>query len=61
MLRPRTIGKIVVVVIMLATLTTAFLYAVSTDDQTQLYRGVRAVAYAIIGLSFATVYRYFED
>ena len=60
MLRPRTLGKITVVVLMLAALITAWLFALEVKELT-LYKGFRAITYAIMALTFATIYRYFED
>jgi hypothetical protein len=61
MLRPRTLGKIVIGVLMLAAMLTAWLFALEMDKTEELYKGFRAITYAIIALTFATIYRYFED
>ena len=61
MLRPRTLGKIVIGVLMLVAMLTAWLFALEMDKTEELYKGFRAITYAIIGLTFATIYRYFED
>ena len=60
MLRPRTLGKIAVGVLVFCCLTTAFLFALEVNEDT-LYKGFRSITYAIMGLTFATLYRYFED
>ncbi len=60
MLRPRTLGKIVVGVLTLCCMVTSLLYAISVHEAT-LYYGARAITYALLALTLATVYRYFED
>lgn len=60
MLRPRTLGKIVIGVAIVFSLSTSLLFALEVGDD-DLYLGFRAIAYAIMGLTFATIYRYFED
>ena len=61
MLRPRTLGKIVIAILIVAALATSFLFVLETGGTDELYKGARAITYAIIALTFATVYRYFED
>ena len=60
MMRPRTLGKIVVAVLLVCCLLTAMLFALEVHDDS-IYKGFRAVTYAILALTFATIYRYFED
>jgi hypothetical protein len=60
MLRPRILGRIVVAVLMLCCLLVALLFALEVGEG-ELYKGARAITYAIMALTFATVYRYFED
>lgn len=60
MLRPRTLGKIVVGVLVVSALMSAFVFALEVKQDT-LYKGARAITYGIMGLTFATIYRYFED
>jgi hypothetical protein len=60
MLRPRTLGKIVVGVMIVCCLMVALLFAIEVRSDS-VYKGYRAVTYAIMGLTFATIYRYFED
>ncbi len=61
MLRPRTRGKSVIAILIVASLATSFLSVLETGGADELYKGARAITYAIIALTFATVYRYFED
>jgi hypothetical protein len=61
MMRPRTLGKIVVAVIMVMLLITAFIYALESPDPDKAYKSYRAITLAIMALSFAICYRYFED
>jgi hypothetical protein len=61
MLRPRTLGKIVLGVAVFCCLATAFLFALGVKNEETYYKGFRAITYAIMGLTFATLYRYFED
>jgi hypothetical protein len=60
MLRPRTLGKIVVAILLICCLLVALLFALEVKEA-ELYKGARAITYAIMALTFATVYRYFED
>jgi hypothetical protein len=60
MLRPRTLGKIVIGVLIVCSLMVAMLFALEVKNDT-FYKGFRAITYAIMGLTFATIYRYFED
>lgn len=58
-MRPRTLGKIVIAVLLVMSLLAALIYAMQTPDG--VHDSARAIAYAIMALTFATVYRYFED
>jgi hypothetical protein len=60
MLRPRTLGKIVVGFLALCCMLTALLYAIAVHENTQYY-GARAVTYSLLALTLVTAYRYFED
>jgi len=60
MLRPRAIGKIVIIVLVIVCLLTSLLFALEVDVQ-DLYKGLRAITYAVMALTFATLYRYLED
>jgi len=60
-MRPRTVGKIVMAVLTVLFVTLAFIYALNTDKNEDLYHGFRAVCAAILALTAATCYRYFED
>jgi hypothetical protein len=60
MLRPRTIGRIVIAVLIVCALMASLIFAIEVKNET-FYKGFRAITYAIMGLTFATVYRYFED
>ena len=61
-MRPRTLGKIVVAVLTFCALVTAFAFALSSPKETaDIYKSFRAITYAIMALTFATLYRYFED
>jgi hypothetical protein len=60
-MRPRTLGKIVVGVIIVASVLAAVIFALESPEQAEIYKSFRAVTYAILSLTFATIYRYFED
>ena len=60
-MRARTIGKVFVGVMTVLTVLLAIIYALSADDPEKLYHGVRALSFAILALTAATCYRYFED
>lgn len=59
-MRPRTLGKIVIAVLLVVALLAGLIYAMQTPDNV-VHDSARAIAYAIMALTFATVYRYFED
>ena len=61
-MRPRTLGKIFIGVLTGSLLIVAFIYALeSPKDITGYYKCFRAIAYAVMSLTCATLYRYFED
>jgi hypothetical protein len=60
-MRPRTFGKIVIGVAIAGCLSTALIYASASPDPGDIYKSIRAITYAIMALTFATIYRYFED
>ena len=61
-MRPRTLGKIVVAVLTFCALMTAFAYALASPKETaDMYKCFRSITYAVMALTFATLYRYFED
>ena len=61
-MRPRTLGKIVIVVLMVICMMVAVIYALeSPEDTAKLYKCLRGVTFSVLALAFATLYRYFED
>ncbi|MHC4479638.1 MAG: hypothetical protein ACYS1C_01510 [Planctomycetota bacterium] len=60
MLRPRAFGKITIAVLLIVCLLVSLLFAIEADSG-DTYKAFRAITYAIMALTFATVYRYFED
>ena len=60
-MRPRTLGKIVIAVLTFSALVMAFLYALESPDAREMYKAYRATTYAVMSLTFATLYKYFED
>ncbi len=60
-MRPRTLGKIVLGVLTVMCLLTAFYYALDSPDVADLYRSMRGITYSVMALVFATLYRYVED
>lgn len=60
-MRPRNLGKIVTSVLMVICVLVAIIYASHSPEQKDLYESLRGITYAILGLTFATLYRYFED
>jgi hypothetical protein len=61
-MRPRTLGKIVVGILTFCALFMAFLYALARPQDTrEMYMAFRGITYAVMALTFATLYRYFED
>jgi hypothetical protein len=58
-MRPRTLGKIVIAVLMVMCLLTSLIYAITHGATAQ--DNARAVTFAIMALTFATLYRYVED
>ena len=61
-MRPRTLGRIVVATLAVIALIMAFLAALASPTETrEMYRALRGVTYGLMALTFATLYRYFED
>jgi len=61
-MRPRTLGKIVIAVATVSFLIVAFVYALESPNETkEMYKAFRGITYAVMALTFATLYRYFED
>ena len=60
-MRARTMGRVFVGVMTALMVLLAIIYALSVDDAEKLYHGVRALSFAILALTAATCYRYFED
>lgn len=60
-MRPRTLGKIVIGVLTAVCLLVALVFALESPEQADMYKSFRAVTYAIMALTFATLLRYFED
>jgi hypothetical protein len=60
-MRPRTLGKILIGVLTFICLVMALLYALASPDTREIYKAFRAITYALMALTFATLYRYFED
>ena len=60
-MRARTIGKVFVGVMTVLMVLLAIIYALSVDEMENTYHGVRALSFAILALTAATCYRYFED
>ena len=60
-MRPRTLGKIVFATLAVICLLVALIYALASPDLEHLYKSLRGITYAVMALTFATIYRYFED
>jgi hypothetical protein len=61
-MRPRTLGKIVIGILTFTALFMAFLYAMASPHDTRdMFQAFRGITYAVMALTFATLYRYFED
>lgn len=60
-MRGRTTGKVLLGAMTVLLVLLAIIYAWNTDDPDKLYHGVRALSFAILSLTTATCYRYFED
>ena len=59
-MRGRTIGKIVLAVITVLFVLLALNYTHQVGED-NLWEGTRAITFAILALTSATFYRYFED
>jgi hypothetical protein len=59
-MRPRLMGKIALIVATLGLAVAAFVQAVSVNEH-KVYRGYRAISFAILAVAGATSVRYFED
>jgi hypothetical protein len=60
-MRPRSIGKIVVGTLCVVCILTALIYAIQSPDPDEIYKSIRGISYGVLALTFATLYRYFED
>ncbi len=62
-MRPRTLGKIVIGVFCVMALLTALIYAVTHggDQLEEVHRIGKALTFAVMAVTFAVLYRYFED
>lgn len=61
-MRPRTLGKIVIGVLTFCALVMSFLYATTNPSQvSDMYQAFRGISYGLMALTFATLYKYFED
>jgi hypothetical protein len=60
-MRPRTVGKIVVIVLTFVLLLAALIYALESPEQQDVYKSLRGITLAVMALTFATLYRYVED
>ena len=60
-MRPRLAGKILVAVVTTVLMLLALGYGISCKKNEALYRGIRGVTFALLALTSATCYRYFED
>jgi len=60
-MRVRMAARIVVGVAIILFVTLAFIFALVTEDADDIHHGFRAVCAAVLALTAATCYRYFED
>ncbi len=61
-MRPRTLGKIAIGVLTVVCLLTALIYALhSPEAPDKYYKMWRGLTFAIMALTFATLWRYVED
>ena len=60
-MRTRTIGKVFLAIMTALFVLLAIIYAWGVNDPEKLYHGARALSFAILSLTSATCYRYFED
>jgi hypothetical protein len=59
-MRPRALGKITIIVLMIVCMLVAVIFALEADSE-HLYKGLRGITYSVLALTFATLYRYLED
>jgi len=59
-MRPRIVGRIVLAVATVAFAVTALIAVIGTDEE-GWHHGLEATALALLALTSATCYRYFED
>ena len=60
-MRARLAGKIAVGLLTVVFAALAVTYAISANSKDELYHALRAVTAAVLALTAATCYRYFED
>jgi hypothetical protein len=60
LMRPRVAGRIALGTATVILVLTALVVSIDTDEQSA-YHGLQAITYAILALTTAVCYRYFED
>ena len=61
-MRPRTIGKIVIGVLIFLSVAIAIDKGIRTPDtELEYWKHFHAVTFAVLSVTFAILYRYFED
>ncbi len=60
-MRVRSTGKIIVGALIMLFALLAIIYTFQADTMEDLDRGVQALCFALLSLTSATCYRYFED
>ena len=60
-MRKRVVGRIVVGAIVLLCAVLSIVYALQADSKDRQHRGLQALTFAIISVTGAVSYRYFED
>jgi len=58
---PRTVGRIVIGVLTVVLTLLTLIYAFNCSRESEMYKGVRAIALGLAAVTVATSYRYFED
>ena len=60
-MRKRVVGRIAVGAIVILCVVLSIVYALQADSKDRLHRSLQALTFAIISVTGATSYRYFED
>ena len=60
-MRPRTVWRIVIGVLIVVFALLCLIYALDCNAQSEEWKGLRGIGFGLLALTAAVSYRYFED